>query len=36
MTKRNDIKKRKNGFKQKKEEQIDRNYSFGFIIGEYN
>lgn len=38
MTKRNYIKKAKTEFKQKRkaEEKIDRNYAFGFIVGEYN
>ncbi len=38
MNKRTDIKKTKEEFKQKRktENKIGRNYSFGFIIGEYN
>jgi hypothetical protein len=38
MNKGNHIKEIKNEFKQKKKEKnkVERNYSFGFIVGEYN
>jgi len=38
MIKRNPIKKPKNELKQKRKTQnkTDRNYSFGFIVGEYS